>query len=276
MSDGFDWPWKDAIRKALDERRQPMHYTDIAKLIEKRGHRKALGATPATSVNVTLRHDIKTNGDDSEFVQVARGIYALRGHEEIPVGDSTESAEVLTGAVSEDDADEDSAVDDDSGAVCALGMFWRRDRVIWSSSPRIYGAQSEHADPVDFGGQRGVYLLHDGSRVVYAGRAAKQPIGRRLGQHTSDRLEGRWDRFSWFGTRPVHDDGSLGAFSAAKISEVDLITAFEALLIEALEPPQNRRRGDGLSAVEYIQREDPQLKTQRMKQLLAELSSKMD
>ena len=38
-----------------------------------------------------------------------------------------------------------------------------------------------------------------------------------------------------------------------------LIPALEAILIEALEPRQNRKRGDDLSAVEYIQREDPEI-----------------
>jgi len=38
-----------------------------------------------------------------------------------------------------------------------------------------------------------------------------------------------------------------------------LIPALEAILIEALEPRQNRKRGDDLSAVEYIQKEDPEI-----------------
>jgi hypothetical protein len=33
----------------------------------------------------------------------------------------------------------------------------------------------------------------------------------------------------------------------------------EALLIEGLEPPQNRRRGDDFRAVEYLQAEDREL-----------------
>jgi hypothetical protein len=32
-----------------------------------------------------------------------------------------------------------------------------------------------------------------------------------------------------------------------------MISTLEALLIKSLEPPQNRKRGDGFSAVEYIQ-----------------------
>jgi predicted mannosyl-3-phosphoglycerate phosphatase (HAD superfamily) len=40
----------------------------------------------------------------------------------------------------------------------------------------------------------------------------------------------------------------------------------EAVLIEALEPRQNRRRGDDLAAVEYIQNEDPELKRKQLKE----------
>lgn len=32
-----------------------------------------------------------------------------------------------------------------------------------------------------------------------------------------------------------------------------LVATLEALLIEVLEPPQNRRRGDDFNAIEYIQ-----------------------
>ena len=45
-----------------------------------------------------------------------------------------------------------------------------------------------------------------------------------------------------------------------------IIPAVEAILIEALEPRQNRKRGDDLSAVEYIQKEDPEIQKKRVKQ----------
>ena len=52
-------------------------------------------------------------------------------------------------------------------------------------------------------------------------------------------------------------------YDAAKI-----IPALEAILIEALEPRQNRKRGDDLSAVEYIQKEDPEIQKKRVKESL--------
>jgi hypothetical protein len=64
---------------------------------------------------------------------------------------------------------------------------------------------------------------------------------------------------------------------SARPSPADIIvTTMEALLIEGLEPPQNRRRGDDFRAVEYLQAEDPELEKRRMMSLLAEMSSKLN
>ncbi len=111
---------------------------------------------------------------------------------------------------------------------------------------------------MDLAGQAGVYLLYDEHRVVvYVGQATKS-IGKRLAQHTLDRLTGRWQRFSWFGIRPVTEDGMLGSVAAGTITPERLISTLEALLIEALEPRQNRA-GSSYSGEEYIQADDPQL-----------------
>jgi len=82
-------------------------------------------------------------------------------------------------------------------------------------------------------------------------------------------MSARWDRFSWFGLLPVSPTGVLGAmpesFDAAK-----LIPALEAILVEALEPRQNRKRGDDLAAVEYVQLEDPDIQKRRIKAAIDE------
>lgn len=54
-----------------------------------------------------------------------------------------------------------------------------------------------------------------------------------------------------------------------------LIPALEAILIEALEPRQNRKRGDDLGAVEYIQHEDPEIQKKKVKQTLETALSKL-
>jgi hypothetical protein len=42
-------------------------------------------------------------------------------------------------------------------------------------------------------------------------------------------------------------------------------------LVEALEPRQNRKRGDDLAAAEYVQTEDPELQKRRAKALIDKL-----
>lgn len=105
------------------------------------------------------------------------------------------------------------------------------------------------------------------------GRVTKERMGARLWEHTRDRLSGRWDRFSWFGVRPVQEDGSLG--TAPSGIDIDmLIATLEALMIEGLEPPQNRRQGDRFNALEFIQLIDPDLERRRLlSQVTTALSS---
>ena len=54
-----------------------------------------------------------------------------------------------------------------------------------------------------------------------------------------------------------------------------LVTALEAILIETLEPPQNRRRGDDFMGVEYIQDIDPELKEQELQRTLRTIEEKL-
>jgi hypothetical protein len=54
-----------------------------------------------------------------------------------------------------------------------------------------------------------------------------------------------------------------------------LITTMEALLIEGLEPPQNRKRGDDFKAVEFLQVEDPEIHKSRIVQLMEDLKTKL-
>ena len=123
------------------------------------------------------------------------------------------------------------------------------------------------ATPVDFNKQLGIYLLYDGQEVIYVRRTTDRPLGRRLYKHTINRMSAHWDRFSWFGLLPVSEDGILGSLPV-NFNAVKLIPALEAILIETLEPRQNRKRGDDLAAVEYLQRVDPEIEKQKVKAIL--------
>ena len=244
--------WRAAIEEVLGQAAGSMHYKDIAEQIVSLHLKESVGATPARTVYREIFTSIKNLGDQSPFRKVGRGEFILREHykasaklEVVPPDEKTE--------------------EDQYGIVTSFGMFWRRNVVLWNSNPRLLGVQQLGAEPVSFTKQLGVYLLYDGREVVYVGRATERPLGRRLYEHTLDRLSTRWDRFSWFGLLPILEDGSLAAMPAQLETEY-LIPALEAVLIEALEPRQNRRRGDDLMAVEYLQEEDPEIEKKKLRE----------
>lgn len=258
--------WKDAIVRVLETTKTPMHYADIAEQIFELGLRKEPIATPAATVAAFIARSFKNEGEQSPFIRLSRGVYSLRGNASAPVIAEKEAQEL---------ADPDSA-DEITGLVNAFGMFWERDKVLWETDPRILGQQQPGARPVNFCAERGVYLLHDSQGVVYVGRASDQNLGRRLQQHTSDRLAGRWTRFSWFGVYTVNQDGTLKVFTEfANVNTNVIIATMEAVLIEGLEPRQNRKRGDDFQAIEFLQVEDPELALMQKKvvaqQLIASL-----
>jgi len=263
---GSELTWRQAIEKVLGESARPLHYDEITKRIIADGLRKSLGATPAATVVAHLSTSIKKDGAQSAYLRVAKGTFVLA---KTAAPQPLKVTSKLTPTVSEsEDAEEQYDI------VTSFGMFWRRNAIEWSATPKLLGMQQIGATPVDFNKQLGIYLLYDGREVIYIGRTTDRPLGRRLYEHTSDRMAARWDRFSWFGLLPVSETGVLGqlplTFDAAK-----MIPALEAILIEALEPRQNRKRGDDLSAVEYIQREDPEIQKKRVKESLEIALNKM-
>lgn len=253
--------WRDAILEVLRSSPEAMHYADIAEAIAERELRTEFGATPATTVSVTISGSLQKDGDKSPFIRVSQGLYWLRN----PPAQVTAKQEAAA-AVS--DADE-------AGLINAFGMYWSRDKVLWRATPKILGQQQVGSSTVDFAGQHGVYLLHDGRAVVYVGRTTDQPLGTRLRQHIADRLNGRWDRFSWFGVYEVAENASLNTAKSASFTQNMLIATMEALLIEGLEPPQNRKRGDDFRAVEYLQIEDPEIQKSQILKLMDELKGKL-
>lgn len=229
-----------------------------------------MGATPPASVAAALSISIKEDGDKSPFERVGSGRYRLR-----QVAGATQAPKTATTTPTPSPADGDEP---DTGLINAFGVYWRREYVDWAlTNPKLLGQQQEGSTPVDIANQQGVYLLHDGREVVYVGRSkAQNGIGERLRAHTKDRHNGRWDRFSWFGVLMVKEDGTLDTNTGKTMGLDNLIDTMEALLIEAMEPPQNRKRGDGFSAVEFIQVADPKLEKKRKKALLVELGKGLE
>jgi hypothetical protein len=249
--------WRKAIDKVLGTSPTPLHYNEIKERIISDGLRQKLGATPASTVNAQITGSIKHDGADSPYVRVSKGTFALRSSGAI----SEIIPKKLTPEVAESDVEEQYEI------VSSFGMFWRKEAVEWVSNPKLLGMQQIGSTPVDFCKQLGIYLLYDGREVIYVGRTTDRPLGRRLFEHTIDRMSARWDRFSWFGLLPVSDTGTLELLPSTYVA-ANLIPALEAILIEALEPRQNRKRGDDLAAVEYIQRVDPEIEKKKVKATL--------
>ena len=197
--------------------------------------------------NVVIHDSIKKEGVGSPFVKVGTGEFMLKST--FPQVHKAPSDQT-TAAAKEEAAAEETA--ETGGIIKAFGMFWRRDWVDWTTKPALLGQQQEGADPVNFAEQSGVYLLHNGREVIYVGRLTEKRLATRLSEHTRDRLNGRWDRFSWFGLLKVTAEGKLVQEDIGSITREDIIVTLEALLVEGLEPRQNRKRGDAFRAVEYL------------------------
>jgi hypothetical protein len=251
--------WREAIIEVLKSSDGAMHYADIASAIAERKLRSHFGATPDSTVNANITDSLKNETDKTPFVRVDRGYYWLK--EKLDQGLPAKLAQ--------------QAVLQEAGLINAFGMYWSRNAIAWKSKPKILGRQQQNSSAVDFTQQTGVYLLYDGRQVIYVGRAIEQPLGVRLQQHTVDRLNGRWDRFSWFGIYPVADNGELEIDKEQTFDAPMLIATMEALLIEGLEPPQNRKGGDRFRAAEFIQVVDPELEKLKMKNLIDEWKNKL-
>ena len=279
--------WVQAIEQVLRDNGKPMHYLDITEEIINKGYRKYVGANPPNMVMTNLSY--ASSKPDSPFWKVERGVYDLVRRPRTDVHVEVAQAEVPTEAALAGEAEgaaqaaqaaeaAEAEAAQEQKLINAYGMFWDREKVHWTSKmPRLLGEWQSGASvtPVNFTEQVGIYLLHDGSRVIYIGQAFDQGLGTRLYQHTKDRLWGRWNRFSWFGMKSVSDDGKLSDLPGEGFTVAGAITAMEALLIEALEPPQNRRQGEGLKGLEYIQKPDPKVEEEQRAKVTREIMAKL-
>lgn len=261
--------WKDAIVKVFEDEKKALHYTDIAELIAERGYRKSLGATPQDTVSANMTTDINTNKEKSIFAKVDKGIYILRKF----LDDSSQ-------LVSEETEDEivttEKVKKERYKIINAFGIYWNRNLVHWKTTPDLLGIQQIGASEVNFKDQIGIYLLHDSRETIYVGQAIEQTLGQRLKNHTTDRLGGRWDRFSWFGFYPVNENGKLLTdIKLGNITVQNLDDILEAILIESIEPRQNRKQGNLFFGLEYLQQEAPEIKKRLKEQIIKELTDKL-
>lgn len=140
--------------------------------------------------------------------------------------------------------------------VTSYGLFWREDEIDWHpgtgnrDSFRLLGRIGSNRGKIrvaDFRHQQGIYILYDEYGPSYVGLTRNQGLGKRLKDHKGDHLSGKWDRFSWFGFRPLlTPEGSSGVMELGSpqtdVSEDTSTTIgdLEALLIRAIGPKRNR------------------------------------
>ena len=265
------YSWHDSIQIVLRRAKVALSCKEIADRISQRQLRSNIGATPAQTVAAVIAASLKDS--QSPYVRVSRGLYNLSPDIKLDSSLDEEISKNGNEIASEEIVEHIDEVSE-TGALQAFGMFWRRDLVIWSGEGKLTGKQREDANDVNFAKQVGVYLLHDRDKVVYVGRAG-DTLFSRLKAHTTDRLNGRWDRFSWFGLRKVNEDGNLSDANVPWNQEV-VIETMEALLIESLEPPLNRRRGDNFSASEYLQVPDSKIESNRRQEFMKQIEKVLD
>jgi hypothetical protein len=99
--------------------------------------------------------------------------------------------------------------------------------------------------------------------LIYIGQTGGkgQKLLSRLKQHRRDQLADRWDKFSWFGTRQVLNNGHLKADKdSTHTTHGEALNHMEAILISVGEPPLNRQGGKwGKEVEQYIQVRDERL-----------------
>lgn len=163
--------------------------------------------------------------------------------------------------------------------IKCYGEFWNPDMVDWGRrGARNRGALIGRIKPsnmqIDFWEGRGIYVLHDNFKAIYVGRAFRTPMGKRVRDHLSDRLAGRWDMFSWFSTsavRTTQQDVSKPA--KRQVSPETIIGTMEALAILIANPALNRKRETLRNAFEAEQVSSPTPQT--IRHYLHEILSKL-
>ncbi|MGM0662262.1 MAG: GIY-YIG nuclease family protein, partial [Pseudomonadota bacterium] len=91
--------------------------------------------------------------------------------------------------------------------------------------------------------RRSSYILYDEYGPCYVGLTSSQGLGKRLKDHLDDKLAGKWDRFSWFGFRPIGKPSQKSGILELNQPPEDLtdntsttIGDLEALLIRSIGP----------------------------------------
>jgi len=134
----------------------------------------------------------------------------------------------------------------------AFGMKWDFEKTNKKSligyTYKRYGCQNIYK-------QIGVYFLYDDNdNVIYVGQTMR-PFIKRLKEHTADHLAGLWRKFSWFGWYPVYETGDMKDIDKKTISNEEMITYMEAVIIKVFKPILAGNDNDvGFNEIEFFQK----------------------
>lgn len=135
--------------------------------------------------------------------------------------------------------------------IGAFGTHWDRNAYEWNRIARRQLLGRRDGEVVDFSSARGIYVLHRGDEIYYVGLTIDYGrLSGRLSDHAkpTSRHSANWDAFSWFsfdgpgvyveppGFTQVDDD-----WDHYDLTISGAVKGLEAILIEVLTPPGNRR-----------------------------------
>lgn len=128
--------------------------------------------------------------------------------------------------------------------------------------------------PINFYNAKGIYVLQNEFKPIYAGKAFGTPLGQRLRDHLSDRLAGRWDMFSWYSvSSPRFTQKDVSQPGGRHMEPERIVEALEALAILIADPPLNRKRESLKDAYEATQPEN--IKPRTIRAYLEDIISKL-
>jgi hypothetical protein len=143
--------------------------------------------------------------------------------------------------------------------IKAYGINWNPDIIDWTKSSLIGEIQYPDTTPrkkynINFWEAKGIYTLHSDFKTIYVGKAFKTSIGKRLCDHLSDRLAGRWDMLSWYSvSAPRFTQYDVSDPGVRQLTADTVVKTLEALAILVADPALNRKRESFRDAYEATQ-----------------------